>query len=144
MALVAFGGFGKPIPRTIYKGDWDSEIPTKEYFQELFRVSVNVLIFGGNFFTHLISQSNHWIFWDKINTMPTFGDGELIYTNIKRNSVKKLTLEYNGLLGKEVCRFHPNPKTRSTLQVAFKKLCKRRRQDFRYTCRQLLKCDSLY
>lgn len=105
-----FGGFGKPIKRTEYKGDWDSVIPKKEYFEELFRVANNIIIFGGNFFTHLLPQSNHWVFWDKLNTMPTFGDGELIYTNIERNSVKKYTLEYNGLLGKEKDRFHPTQK----------------------------------
>jgi hypothetical protein len=30
--------------------DWDNEIPTKEYFIELFRVSKNQIIWGGNYF----------------------------------------------------------------------------------------------
>jgi len=92
------------------KGDWDDSTPDKIYFDELLRVSEIALIFGGNFFTSKLPQSNHWIFWDKLNTMPTFGDGELIWTNVKRNSVKKHTLEYNGLIGKEKSRIHPTQK----------------------------------
>lgn len=105
-----FGGFGKPIERKKYKGNWDSNTPPKEYFDELMRVSKNQIIWGGNFFTDKIAQANHWIFWDKMNTMPTFGDGELAWTSFDRNSVKKILLEYNGLLGKEFSRIHPTQK----------------------------------
>jgi site-specific DNA-methyltransferase (adenine-specific) len=96
-----FGGFGKPIARKQYKGKWDDKTPTKEYFNEILRISENVIIWGGNFFTDKLPVSGHWIFWDKLNTMPTFGDGELAYTSFNRNSVKRIVIEYNGLLGKE-------------------------------------------
>ena len=96
-----FGGFGKPIARKRYKGGWDDKTPDKKYFDELLRITENVIIWGGQFFTDKLPQSGHWIFWDKINTMPTFGDGELAYTNFKRNSVKRFVFQYNGLLGKE-------------------------------------------
>jgi site-specific DNA-methyltransferase (adenine-specific) len=103
-----FGGFGKPIARKQYTSKWDDAIPQLKYFDELFRVSKNQIIFGGNFFSHLLPQNNHWIMWDKKNTMPTFSDGELIYTSFNRNSVKIFEVEYNGLLGKEnIKRFHP-------------------------------------
>ena len=42
--------------------------------------------------------------------MPTFGDGELAWINSRRKSVKKFTLEYNGLIGKENMRIHPTQK----------------------------------
>ena len=64
----------------------------------------------GNFFADVLPVGNHWIVWDKLNTMPTFGDCELAWTNIKRNSVKKVTVEYNGLLGKEQERQHATQK----------------------------------
>ena len=105
-----FGGFGKPIARKQYNGEWDSIRLEKIYFNEIFRVSKECLIFGGNFYTDYLPVNNHWIFWDKLNTMPTFGDGELIYTSLKRNSVKKIQIEYNGLLGKEPNRFHSTQK----------------------------------
>ena len=31
--------------------DWDSKIPSEEYFKELFRVSKNQIIWGGNYMT---------------------------------------------------------------------------------------------
>ena len=68
------------------------------------------LIFGGNYFADLLPPSTHWIVWDKLNTMPTFGDCELAWTNSKRKSVKKVTVEYNGLLGKEQQRQHATQK----------------------------------
>jgi len=82
-----FGGFGQPIARTQYEGDWDSQRPTQEAFSEMLRIANSVLIFGGNFFADLLPVGNHWVVWDKLNTMPTFGDCELVWTNVKRNSV---------------------------------------------------------
>ena len=105
-----FGGFGEPIARKQYKGEWDSVRPEDSYFIELLRVSCQQIIWGGNFFTDQIPQANHWIFWDKQNTMPTFGDGELAWTSFNRNSVKRHILQYNGLLGREVERIHPTQK----------------------------------
>jgi site-specific DNA-methyltransferase (adenine-specific) len=96
-----FGGFGEPIKRKEYEGWGDETTPDKKYFDELLRICVHVIIWGGQFFTDKLPQSGHWIFWDKINTMPTFGDGELAYTNFDRGSVKRFVFQYNGLLGKE-------------------------------------------
>ena len=108
--FVGFGGFGAPIARTKYAGEWDSYKPDKLFFDELIRISNNQIVWGGNFYTDLMPQANHWLFWDKLNTMPTFGDGELAWTSFKRNSIKRYVLEYNGLLGKEKQRIHPTQK----------------------------------
>jgi len=105
-----FRGKGEKIERRSYIGNWDNKTPDKEYFDEILRISKNAIIFGGNYFTDKLPVSNHWLVWDKLQTMPTFSDCELIYTNIKRNSVKKYTVEWNGLLGKESKRFHPTQK----------------------------------
>jgi DNA modification methylase len=105
-----FGGFGKPIARRQYADCWDDKRPDKTYFDEILRISKNALIFGGNYFADILPQGKHWIVWDKLNTMPTFGDCELIWTNSRRNSVKKITCQYNGLLGKEKERYHPTQK----------------------------------
>jgi site-specific DNA-methyltransferase (adenine-specific) len=105
-----FGGFGKPIARKQYSGNWDSCKPEKELIINSVRVAKNTIMFGGQFFTDYLPQQNHWIFWDKCQTMPTFGDGELAWTNFERNSIKQITLEYNGLIGKEKTRDHPTQK----------------------------------
>ena len=105
------GGFnGKPIVRRQYNDNWDKERPSEVCFKEILRIGKNILIFGGNYFADILPQNKHWVVWDKLNTMPTFSDCELIWTNAKRNSVKKITYQYNGLLGKEKRRYHPTQK----------------------------------
>ena len=43
--------------------DWDNAIPNDEYFAELFRVSKNQIIWGGNYFNLPASQG--FLIWDK-------------------------------------------------------------------------------
>jgi len=106
-----FGGFGKPIARVRHEDDdWDSERPTKECLDLVVSAGKEAIVFGGNFFSDLLPRGGHWIVWDKKNTMPTFGDAELAWTNIDRKSVKIIEVEYNGLIGKEKYRTHPTQK----------------------------------
>ena len=105
-----FNGKGKPIERRHYKDEWDSERPEKDVFDFICLMAEKAIIFGGNFFTDELPVGNHWLVWNKHNTMPTFSDAELAWTNIKRNSVKIYDVEWNGLIGKEKERFHPTQK----------------------------------
>jgi len=105
-----FGGFGTPIARTRYIGDWDKARPDKVYFDEMQRISNIAIIFGGNYFADYLPVSGHWVVWDKKQTMPTFGDCELVWTNSKRKSIKWIQREWNGLLGKEDTRQHATQK----------------------------------
>jgi len=43
--------------------DWDSSIPTDEYFYELKRVSKNYIVWGGNYFD--LGVCGKFIIWDK-------------------------------------------------------------------------------
>jgi len=64
------------------KKNWDIK-PPSNYFKELFRVSRNQIIWGGNFFVEEISKnSNCWIIWDK-NIGGDQADGELAWTSFK-------------------------------------------------------------
>jgi DNA modification methylase len=110
------GGNGKSIARIEYHGKWDSERPNKDLFDNVLRVGLFSIIFGGNYFSDLLPVGNHWIVWDKLNTMPTFSDCELAWTNVKRNSVKKITREYNGLIGREEERYHATQKPVSVMK----------------------------
>ncbi len=105
-----FGGFGEPIARRQYPDSWDKERPSAVTFAMLLTRCRKAIIWGGNFFADLLPPSTHWLVWDKLNTMPTFGDCELAWTNVDRKSVKKKTVEWNGLLGKELERYHPTQK----------------------------------
>lgn len=63
------------------KKGWDKNIPPKEYFKELFRVSKNQIIWGGNYFVeHLKEGHKGWIVWDKKQHGLTMSDCELAYS----------------------------------------------------------------
>lgn len=64
-----------------FKG-WDSEIPPKEYFDEMFRVSKNQIIWGGNYFVAYFNKGHKgWIVWDKGQHGLTMSDCELAYSS---------------------------------------------------------------
>jgi len=46
---------------------WDILVPTDDYFTELFRVSKNQIIWGGNYFN--LPKSRYFAIWDKGETM---------------------------------------------------------------------------
>jgi len=56
--------------------------------------------------------------------MPTFGDCELIWTNVQRKSIKKITYEWNGLIGKEKIRLHPTQKPVGLIEEILNKYSK--------------------
>ncbi len=84
------------IKRTDYGNKkWDSDIPSKEYFTELKRVSKHQIIWGGNYFTDYLEPVNSWIIWNKVNTMPTYSDGEMAWSNLK-TPMKIIPLKHSG------------------------------------------------
>jgi len=46
---------------------WDKKQlkPKKEYFDELFRVSKNQIVWGANYFTNNLKEIRAWLVWDK-------------------------------------------------------------------------------
>lgn len=64
-----------------FKG-WDKSIPPKEVFDEMFRVSKNVIIWGANYFNEYLEQGHKgWIIWDKGQRGLTMSDAEIAYSN---------------------------------------------------------------
>lgn len=90
--------------------NWDSKRPEAGLLNEVACAGEKSIIWGGNFFADLLPKSTHWLVWDKQNTMPTFSDCEVAWTNVARCSVKMLRLNGNGLMGDEVQRDHPTQK----------------------------------
>ena len=93
--------------------DWDKGIPTAEYFEQLFRVSKNQIIFGANYMVEYLKPSMGWIFWDKDNGDNGFSDGELAFTSFEKG-LRKVKITWNGMLqynmkNKEN-RIHPTQK----------------------------------
>jgi site-specific DNA-methyltransferase (adenine-specific) len=60
--------------------DWDSVIPTKEYFVELKRVTKNRIIWGGNYFIEHLENTRCYLNWDKLNHSDTYADCEMAWT----------------------------------------------------------------
>ena len=56
---------GSKFVRTKKHVEWDV-LPSKEYFKELFRVSKNQIIWGGNYFLDYLPSTRGMLIWDKI------------------------------------------------------------------------------
>jgi len=97
------------------KGEWDNQRPSFEYFNELFRVSKNQIIWGGNYFADMLEPSKSFIIWDKRTHEKynnDFADCEFAWTNKGVGRIFRYL--YSGMLqgdmkNKEV-RFHPTQK----------------------------------
>jgi len=89
---------------------WDTSPPPLEYYEKLFRVSKNQIIWGGNYFINVLPISKSWIVWDKLlNKDISFSDGELAWTSFTR-PLKIAKIQYSGFLGMDLERIHPTQK----------------------------------
>lgn len=61
--------------------EWDNSIPNKLYFDELFRVSKNQIIWGGNHYLDILGYCKAPIIWDKLNGDSMYADGEFAWTS---------------------------------------------------------------
>jgi len=87
------------------KKDWDKETPTDEYFNELFRVSTNQIIFGGNYFG--LPPTRCFLVWDKGEGFynRTYAECELAWTSFNANTCK---IKYDPLAkGDYKGKLHP-------------------------------------
>ena len=86
---------------------WDTETPASEYWNELFRVSKNQIVWGANYFTEYLPASMGWIFWDKGQDL-SMSDGELAYTSFNR-ALRRVKIN-RGQLMVEGGTIHPTQK----------------------------------
>ena len=63
--------------------DWDV-LPNESFFKELFRVSKNQIIWGGNYTS--LPPSRCFIIWDKVAQMDTMADCEFAWTSFDSNA----------------------------------------------------------
>ena len=101
------------------KKDWDKEIPTPEYFKELFRVSKEQIIWGGNYFIEYLKNTRCYLNWDKLNHSHTYADCEMAWTSFNKNAkIFKYMWDGNRYgfigaiqgVGKKSIRTHPTQK----------------------------------
>jgi len=69
--------------------DWD-KAPSKEYWNELFRVSKNWVVFGGNYFIEYLPNCRNFIAWHKpyMDGMHSMSNVELALTSFDKNAKK--------------------------------------------------------
>lgn len=60
---------------------WD-KAPEKNYFDELFRVSKNQIIWGGNYFFDYLRSNDGIIIWDKMNGTNPLADAEIAWKSL--------------------------------------------------------------
>lgn len=110
----------------IYRGenDWDKEIPKKAYWDELFRISKNQIVWGGNYFTEYLPPTSAWVFWDKGTGDNDFADGELAWTSFK-GALRKAKCSWVGANAKNGDkRIHPTEKPIELYQWLLNKYAK--------------------
>ncbi len=85
---------------------WDYEVPSKEYFTELFRVSRNQIIWGGNYFD--LPPSRGIICWDKKQPWTNFSQFELAWTSFDKPA-RMVRISTTGGANREK-KIHPTQK----------------------------------
>ena len=93
-----------PVRQQHEKKQWDNAIPTKEYFTELFRVSKNQIIWGGNYFD--LPPTQGFFIWDKKQPH----DFSLAMTEYAWSSIQKPAKMWSLSVLKERGKIHPTQK----------------------------------
>jgi DNA modification methylase len=93
-----------PVRQQHEKKEWDNNIPTKEYFDELFRVSKNQIIWGGNYFD--LPPTQGFYIWDKKQPH----DFSLAMVEMAWSSIQKPAKMWSLSVLKERGKIHPTQK----------------------------------
>tara|TARA_R110000824_G_scaffold114959_1_gene265828 strand:- start:1490 stop:2113 length:624 start_codon:yes stop_codon:yes gene_type:complete len=87
--------------------------PKNDYFKELFRVSKNQIIWGGNYFPFIWGFGGRcFIYWHKGNPVSNFADGEMAWTSFDKNAMQIDYRYYGNLQGNSSAenKIHPTQK----------------------------------
>ena len=101
-------GFGKGAGtyKKYHNTNWDSKAPTKDYFNELFRVSKNQIVWGGNYFHDLLLSGV--IIWNKGNS-GNFKEGELAKTSFNTFKIHYIS-RADAYINLNDVKIHPTQK----------------------------------
>tara|TARA_R100000541_G_scaffold42351_1_gene49636 strand:- start:81 stop:674 length:594 start_codon:yes stop_codon:yes gene_type:complete len=93
-----------PVRQQHEKKQWDNAIPTDEYFKELFRVSKNQIIWGGNYFD--LPPTQGFFIWNKKQPH----DFSLAMVEMAWSSLQKPAKMWDLSVLKERGKIHPTQK----------------------------------
>lgn len=83
--------------------EWDFNAPNETFFKELFRISENQIIWGGNYFN--LPQAQYFCIWDKGETMYNRDFAECEYSWVSSGGTRIFKYSPNQLT-----RIHPTQK----------------------------------
>jgi len=106
----SFNGSAPIICRHYPENEWDNIRPDEGVILLSVRLANAAIVWGGNYFADWLTAQGRWLWWDKCQTMPSFGDGELAWTNLPQTTPKKFTLANNKIFADRVERHHPTQK----------------------------------
>lgn len=114
-------GSGKLKNRILNKSNinWDV-VPSDEYFNQLFRVSKNQIICGGNYFK--LPPTRGVVFWDKLQPWDNFSQFELIWTSFD-SPAAKVAISTTGGANRDI-KIHPTQKPISLYKWLIEKYAK--------------------
>jgi site-specific DNA-methyltransferase (adenine-specific) len=107
--------------------NWDNEIPTKEYFEELFRVSKNQIIWGGNYFLDYLKATPCFIIWDKKMTdKHLMSMSEFAWTSFESKNLifRQPPVGDRGFYNIDGTRIHPTQKSIKLYEYCLSKFAK--------------------
>jgi site-specific DNA-methyltransferase (adenine-specific)/modification methylase len=108
--VIPFKG-GKPVEMAYHpENDWDKTRPPVPVLQSIVDAGDVAIIWGGNYFADCFTPQGKWLWWDKCQTMPSYGDGELAWTNLSGTTPKKFTWANNKIFADRTPRHHPTQK----------------------------------
>lgn len=108
---------------------WSQKKTESEYFRELFRVSKNQIIWGGNYFVEEICRNSPcWITWDKDRPEGVgYADIELAWTSFQ-SAARIFRYRWNGMIQQNMAnretRIHPTQKPVALYAWIFRRYAK--------------------
>jgi len=93
---------------------WDFETPKAEYWKELFRISKNQIVWGGNYFIDYLYATKCFLVWDKKMTEKhMMSMAEMAWTSFNTKSLifKQPPVGDRGFYNIDGTRIHPTQKS---------------------------------
>jgi site-specific DNA-methyltransferase (adenine-specific) len=92
-----------PMAELYREKEWDV-LPNEQYWEEVFRISKNQIVFGANYFLEYLPNTRGFVCWDKKQDMPTLSACELVWTSLDKPAkiMRKSSMDLK--------RFHPTQK----------------------------------
>ena len=92
--------------------NWDNKIPPNEYWNQLFRVSKNQIVWGANYFIKYLPHLKNFIYWHKKGkgSDKMFNEGEIAFVSFGRSVMVDIWWNGVGVVHSGENRTHPTQK----------------------------------